>query len=182
MLLGNQVDLTVSDMLRAVGWREDIHTLGVYVEGFNDLDGLDMLQAVRVVTDAGKTVVFYKAAARTRGRRGGGAHGLGRGRLRHLRGGGYQRRCWWRKRSSNSSRAVARVEGGVTPGWCAARAWARSRTRGLRRWGTRGGDRIRGPKYEVQLPVLSIGPRADRGGDGEESSDRACERSATRST
>jgi indolepyruvate ferredoxin oxidoreductase beta subunit len=66
--IGNQADLTISDMVRAVGERLDIHTLGVYAEGFNDLDGLDLLRAVKVVTDQGKAVVFYKAGRTEQGR------------------------------------------------------------------------------------------------------------------
>ncbi len=66
--LGNQADLTISDMVHAIGERPDIHTIGVYVEGFNDLDGLDMLQVVRKVVERGTTVVFYKAGRTAQGR------------------------------------------------------------------------------------------------------------------
>lgn len=66
--IGNQADITITDMLRAVGERDDIHTIGAYVEGFNDLDGLDMLQAVRDITRRGKAVVFYKAGRTAQGR------------------------------------------------------------------------------------------------------------------
>ena len=66
--IGNQADLTIADMLRAVGERPDIHTIGVYVEGFNDLDGLDTLRAIRNAAGAGKTVVFYKAGRTEQGR------------------------------------------------------------------------------------------------------------------
>jgi len=66
--VGNQIDLTVSDMLRAVGRREDVDCIGVYVEGFNDLDGLSFLRAVEEASAAGKEVVFYKAGRTERGR------------------------------------------------------------------------------------------------------------------
>jgi indolepyruvate ferredoxin oxidoreductase beta subunit len=66
--IGNQIDLTIADMVRAVEGRADIHTTGVYVEGFADLDGLDFLRAVRRMSDAGKTVVFYKAGRTAQGR------------------------------------------------------------------------------------------------------------------
>lgn len=66
--IGNQADLTIGDMLAAIGARDDIHTIGVYVEGFNDLDGLDTLRAIRLATDAGKCVVFYKAGRTEQGR------------------------------------------------------------------------------------------------------------------
>ncbi len=66
--LGNQIDLTVADMVRAVGQRDDIDVVGVYVEGFKNLDGLDFVRAVREVSTAGKTVVFYKAGRTPSGR------------------------------------------------------------------------------------------------------------------
>ncbi len=66
--LGNQIDLTLADLLAVVGQRDDIHVVGVYAEGFNDLDGLDFVQAVRTATAAGKTVVFYKAGRTPSGR------------------------------------------------------------------------------------------------------------------
>ncbi len=66
--LGNQIDLTISDLVEAVGERPDIDVLGVYAEGFANLDGLDFVRAVRTVTAAGKTVVFYKAGRTPSGR------------------------------------------------------------------------------------------------------------------
>lgn len=66
--IGNQADLTISDVIRSVASRNDIHTIGAYVEGFNDLDGLDMLKAIRDATAAGKTTMFYKAGRSSQGR------------------------------------------------------------------------------------------------------------------
>ncbi|MBN2446459.1 MAG: CoA-binding protein, partial [Phycisphaerae bacterium] len=66
--IGNQMDLTVADLLDAVGERDDIDAIGVYVEGFANLDGLDFLRAVKRVTAAGKAVVFYKAGRTATGR------------------------------------------------------------------------------------------------------------------
>ncbi|UCF67394.1 MAG: indolepyruvate oxidoreductase subunit beta [Acidobacteriota bacterium] len=66
--LGNQIDLTVSDVLTAVSRRDDIDTIGVYVEGFNDLDGLALLRQIAAVTQAGKNVVLYKAGRTDPGR------------------------------------------------------------------------------------------------------------------
>ena len=57
--IGNQLDLTVSDVLAALAQRDDVDAIGVYVEGFNDLDGLDMLKTLRTATRAGKEIVFY---------------------------------------------------------------------------------------------------------------------------
>lgn len=66
--IGNQVDVTLSDALRVAGERDDVHTVGLYAEGFNDLDGLDLLGAIRELTDSGTSVVFYKAGRTTQGR------------------------------------------------------------------------------------------------------------------
>ncbi|MFG0284507.1 MAG: acetate--CoA ligase family protein [Phycisphaerales bacterium JB039] len=66
--VGNQVDLTVGDLVAAAGARDDIRSIGVYVEGFSDLDGLDTLRAVRALSEAGKTVVLYKAGRTEQGR------------------------------------------------------------------------------------------------------------------
>jgi acyl-CoA synthetase (NDP forming) len=59
--LGNQLDLTISDVVRAVARRGDIDCVGVYAEGFDELDGLECARAVRAARDAGKVVVLYKA-------------------------------------------------------------------------------------------------------------------------
>jgi indolepyruvate ferredoxin oxidoreductase beta subunit len=66
--LGNQIDLSLADLVQAVGERSDIDVLGVYAEGFTNLDGLDFVRAVRQITEAGKTVVFYKAGRTASGR------------------------------------------------------------------------------------------------------------------
>ncbi|HVP11135.1 MAG TPA: indolepyruvate oxidoreductase subunit beta [Phycisphaerae bacterium] len=66
--IGNQIDLTVSDMLRALADRDDIDAVGVYVEGFQDLDGVAFVRAVADITAAGKVVVFYKAGRTEAGR------------------------------------------------------------------------------------------------------------------
>jgi acyl-CoA synthetase (NDP forming) len=66
--IGNQLDLTVGDLVRVIGARQDVAVLGVYVEGFNDLDGVAFVEAVRDATAAGKTVVFYKAGRTASGR------------------------------------------------------------------------------------------------------------------
>lgn len=66
--IGNQADLTVSDFVQAVSLRDDIHTIGVYVEGFSDLDGLDLIGVVRRADRAGKCIIFYKAGRTEQGR------------------------------------------------------------------------------------------------------------------
>jgi len=61
LALGNQTDLTHGDMLSFFAARPDIETIGVYVEGFKDLDGLDFARAVRQAVLNGKQVVVYKS-------------------------------------------------------------------------------------------------------------------------
>jgi indolepyruvate ferredoxin oxidoreductase beta subunit len=66
--IGNQLDLTIADLTRAVGVRDDIDVVGVYCEGFRDLDGLEFARAVAEVTALGKDVLFYKAGRTESGR------------------------------------------------------------------------------------------------------------------
>ncbi|HUU97835.1 MAG TPA: indolepyruvate oxidoreductase subunit beta [Phycisphaerae bacterium] len=66
--IGNQIDLTIADFVQVVGERDDVDAIGVYVEGFNDADGLALLKAIGRITAAGKVVVFYKAGRTESGR------------------------------------------------------------------------------------------------------------------
>ncbi|QTQ32223.1 CoA-binding protein [Aromatoleum bremense] len=59
--LGNQTDLTHGDMLSYFAGRPEIETIGIYVEGFKELDGLDFARAVRRAVLNGKQVVVYKS-------------------------------------------------------------------------------------------------------------------------
>jgi acetate---CoA ligase (ADP-forming) len=61
LALGNQTDLTHGDMLTYFAERPEIETIGLYLEGFKDLDGLDFVRAVRRAVLNGKVVVVYKA-------------------------------------------------------------------------------------------------------------------------
>ena len=61
LALGNQTDLTHGDMLGFFAERPEIETIGIYVEGFKDLDGLAFAQAVRKAVLNGKQVVVYKS-------------------------------------------------------------------------------------------------------------------------
>jgi acyl-CoA synthetase (NDP forming) len=61
LALGNQTDLTHGDMLSYFCERPEIETIGIYVEGFKDLDGLDFAKAVRKAVLNGKQVVVYKS-------------------------------------------------------------------------------------------------------------------------
>ncbi|WP_432474406.1 CoA-binding protein [Amphritea sp. HPY] len=59
--LGNQSDISHGDMLNYYVDHDAIDTIGVYIEGFNDLDGLAFADAVRRAVRKGKQVVVYKA-------------------------------------------------------------------------------------------------------------------------
>lgn len=65
---GNQVDLTVADIVEFLVGCDDVDVLGVYVEGFNDLGGLALAGHVRKAIAAGKEVIFYKAGRTAAGR------------------------------------------------------------------------------------------------------------------
>ena len=61
LAMGNQTDLSHGDLLAYFAARPEIETIGIYVEGFRDLDGLDFARAVRRAVRQGKDVVVYKA-------------------------------------------------------------------------------------------------------------------------
>ncbi len=61
LALGNQTDLTYGDILSYFSERPEIDTIGLYLEGFKDLDGLDFARAVRRAVLNGKQVVVYKS-------------------------------------------------------------------------------------------------------------------------
>ena len=66
--IGNQNDLTLGDMLSYFKDKVDIQVIGVYAEGFKDLDGLTFAGAVRKAVKAGKEVIFYKAGRTSEGK------------------------------------------------------------------------------------------------------------------
>ncbi len=59
--LGNQTDLTHGDMLSYFAEQPGIDALGIYIEGFRDLDGLHFARAVRKAVLNGKQIVVYKS-------------------------------------------------------------------------------------------------------------------------
>ena len=61
LALGNQTDLTHGDLLGFFAERPEIATIGLYIEGFKDGDGLDFARAVRKAVRNGKDVVVYKS-------------------------------------------------------------------------------------------------------------------------
>ena len=61
LAVGNQIDLTHGDLLGYFADRPGIETIGIYIEGFRDRDGLDFVKAVRRAVRNGKQVIVYKA-------------------------------------------------------------------------------------------------------------------------
>jgi acyl-CoA synthetase (NDP forming) len=61
LAVGNQTDLTHGDMLAYFAELPGIETIGVYIEGFKDLDGLDFAKAVRKAVLNGRQVIVYKS-------------------------------------------------------------------------------------------------------------------------
>lgn len=59
--VGNQTDLTHGDLLSYFAARPEVDTVGLYIEGFRDLDGLEFVRAVRKAVLAGKQIVVYKS-------------------------------------------------------------------------------------------------------------------------
>jgi len=66
--IGNQIDLTASDLLRFIADEPSIEVFAIYMEGFQPGDGLLFADAVRRVVAAGKDVIFYKAGRTGEGR------------------------------------------------------------------------------------------------------------------
>lgn len=66
--IGNQTDLTAGDFMQWCSNQDDLDVIAVYMEGFNDMDGLAFCKAVRKAVIAGKEVVFYKAGRTPEGR------------------------------------------------------------------------------------------------------------------
>ncbi|MDR0966583.1 MAG: acetate--CoA ligase family protein, partial [Myxococcales bacterium] len=71
---GNQVDLTVTDHLRAMLADPEVRTIGLYVEGFQDGDGRDLCRAVREAQRSGRDVIFYKAGRTSEGQQASAGH------------------------------------------------------------------------------------------------------------
>jgi len=66
--IGNQLDLTASDILRFMNDIDDIKTICFYMEGFTNLDGLTFAEAVRESIPKGKEIIFYKAGRTPEGK------------------------------------------------------------------------------------------------------------------
>ncbi|ACN14441.1 conserved hypothetical protein [Desulforapulum autotrophicum HRM2] len=59
--IGNQNDLTAGDLVDHIKDLDEIEVIAIYMEGFNDLDGLALCRAIRAAVKNGKEVIFYKA-------------------------------------------------------------------------------------------------------------------------
>jgi acyl-CoA synthetase (NDP forming) len=66
--IGNQNDLTLGDFMAYFKTHADMDVVGVYCEGFNDLDGVHFTRSVRQAVLAGKEIVFYKAGRTPEGK------------------------------------------------------------------------------------------------------------------
>ncbi|MDM8515965.1 acetate--CoA ligase family protein [Desulfobacterales bacterium HSG16] len=66
--IGNQTDLTVSDITSFINTLDDIKIFAIYMEGFTDLDGLTFAESVKEAVLKGKEVIFYKAGRTPEGK------------------------------------------------------------------------------------------------------------------
>jgi len=66
--VGNQLDLTIGDCITWLADAEDICVICVYVEGFQDLDGLHTCRGIRKAVQNGKEVLVYKAGRTPEGK------------------------------------------------------------------------------------------------------------------
>jgi len=67
--VGNQLDLTIGDCITWLADAEDIGVICVYVEGFQDLDGLHTCRGIRKAVQNGKEVLVYKAGRTPEGKK-----------------------------------------------------------------------------------------------------------------
>ncbi len=65
---GNQIDLSTTDFLAYVKDDSDIRVIGIYVEGFNDFDGIEFARSVKIARDLDIDVIFYKAGRSPEGK------------------------------------------------------------------------------------------------------------------
>ncbi len=58
---GNQLDVTIGDLLSGLAHEDGLEVFAVYVEGFKPQDGARALEAVRSIVARGRSVVIYRA-------------------------------------------------------------------------------------------------------------------------
>jgi len=67
--VGNQMDLTLGDFITWLADADDISTIAVYAEGFQDLDGLHACRGISKAVEQGKEVLVYKAGRTPEGKK-----------------------------------------------------------------------------------------------------------------
>ncbi|SHO50454.1 Acyl-CoA synthetase (NDP forming) [Desulfopila aestuarii DSM 18488] len=67
--VGNQMDLTIGDFLTYLADDDNVGVICVYVEGFQDLDGLHACRGIRRAVENGKEVIVYKAGRTPEGKK-----------------------------------------------------------------------------------------------------------------
>ncbi len=67
--VGNQMDLTIGDFITWLADAVDVELICVYVEGFQDLDGLHASRGIRKAVQNGKEVLIYKAGRTPAGKK-----------------------------------------------------------------------------------------------------------------
>lgn len=71
---GNQMDLGLTDFVEALLDEGVAEVLGLYIEGFQPLDGLRLAKLIRKARQAGKDVLVYKAGRTSEGRTASSSH------------------------------------------------------------------------------------------------------------
>ncbi|MFH2065798.1 MAG: acetate--CoA ligase family protein [Pseudomonadota bacterium] len=66
--IGNQIDLTVGDIVTFLKDLNHIDIIAIYMEGFNEMDGLSFCRSVRQAVQNGKQIIFYKAGRTPEGK------------------------------------------------------------------------------------------------------------------
>ncbi len=65
---GNQMDLAITDYIEVLADDEEIKVFAVYIEGFDDLDGVRFAKTARKIIDSGRYVILYKAGRSAAGK------------------------------------------------------------------------------------------------------------------
>lgn len=72
--IGNQMDLTVSDYLDYFINNKEVNVIGLYIEGFKELDGIKTAIKVKELVNSGKKVIIYKAGRSSSGAKAASGH------------------------------------------------------------------------------------------------------------
>lgn len=66
--LGNQMDIGASDVLRALEQDSSIQTVGMYIEGFKEMDGTWLMETAGRMIGRGKSVILYRGGQNADGK------------------------------------------------------------------------------------------------------------------